>query len=725
MRADYPGPEFGLQMGLVPLGRDPESGLWEFAHLASGAPPELEAEPGDEPAATPPPAAVTPEHSQALLDTLERLAGDDVRIEDTGIEWRIMGVDDDSNEADNATGRANLDEVLDNAPTPIDEDLTSDSNTAAIDAADIFESAADELRFDDNTGLPDDFDYDAPTPRRAAPPRPEPEPESEPERAHTDTHVDIAFGDPEEWGALLGEVVDEIPVVTEVASADDDPDDSYDSREFEDATEPELVADDDDGPGDSLDDELAQMNALLSEVEAVTSGEIERELEETRRRLEDSSIDEDLMAAAFETERLALEEDDDEHALAADDSNEDNELDADGEVDPDLDVALDFDDSIALDIDSLSDEDVRLKMAFDAANQEDEPQETDHDEPDAAQHDDVEAPQALEELEEAVEIIDDEKPKHEVPEQSEEEETINRMIDEGLLSLAYEDEDGFTSTMNIDEAAAKQAVAAEEAAATAGPEEDGIAAAAEFDDTDVDDSVGGETIVMEGDTVRIALGNDEVDDKDPAADREINRLKAALKADAEAEAAATKRSGLPRLAAGVAALAVLLVLQGVHFSRAALATVPGVGDVVASVYDSIGLPITPNWDATGWRFEATDHSIEQSNSAGEAADSGGADGRALLTIYSRIGNQSGQALPYPLISVSLTDRFEETMGNKVLEPAEYLAQRVDTGALVAPGDTFNAVISIDSPTAEATGFRLSICYRQSGSRLRCAIGAYK
>lgn len=40
LRRDYPGEELGPQMGLVPIGRDPDSGLWEFAHLASGAVPE-------------------------------------------------------------------------------------------------------------------------------------------------------------------------------------------------------------------------------------------------------------------------------------------------------------------------------------------------------------------------------------------------------------------------------------------------------------------------------------------------------------------------------------------------------------------------------------------------------------------------------------------------------------------------------------------------------------
>jgi serine/threonine protein kinase/formylglycine-generating enzyme required for sulfatase activity len=40
LREDYPGLELEPQMGLVPLGPDPRSGLWEFAHLLSGEPAE-------------------------------------------------------------------------------------------------------------------------------------------------------------------------------------------------------------------------------------------------------------------------------------------------------------------------------------------------------------------------------------------------------------------------------------------------------------------------------------------------------------------------------------------------------------------------------------------------------------------------------------------------------------------------------------------------------------
>jgi len=83
------------------------------------------------------------ETSRKLLETLDELAGpDDVRIEDTGIEWRVL---DDAAAED---VRLSPDEI----------------------------PAEDEIRYDDNTPLPEDFgddeENDAPAP--APPPLPGP-----------------------------------------------------------------------------------------------------------------------------------------------------------------------------------------------------------------------------------------------------------------------------------------------------------------------------------------------------------------------------------------------------------------------------------------------------------------------------------------------------------------------------------------------------------------------
>ena len=77
------------------------------------------------------------------------------------------------------------------------------------------------------------------------------------------------------------------------------------------------------------------------------------------------------------------------------------------------------------------------------------------------------------------------------------------------------------------------------------------------------------------------------------------------------------------------------------------------------------------------------------------------------------------------LRISLTDRFEDVIGSRILDPADYLSSDLDPRKLVAPGNTFNAVISVRSPSAEATGFKLNVCYHESGGNLRCAIDDFK
>ncbi len=109
------------------------------------------------------PQTISAEQSAALLKTLDELAGSDIRIEDTGVEWRVF---DEHNDADPASNADDIDEILDNTETPIDEFLTA--TPEVVESPEIFEEAAnapakttfDDIRFDDNTPLPDDFDLD-------------------------------------------------------------------------------------------------------------------------------------------------------------------------------------------------------------------------------------------------------------------------------------------------------------------------------------------------------------------------------------------------------------------------------------------------------------------------------------------------------------------------------------------------------------------------------------
>lgn len=286
---------------------------------------------------------------------------------------------------------------------------------------------------------------------------------------------------------------------------------------------------------------------------------------------------------------------------------------------------------------------------------------------------------------------EDEALEFDLAQQTEEEISMNMMIDQELLSLATEDKDGFASTIVI----------AEEDAEDKAIEEPPVAA------DELGDSTGFEEIVMEGEVVRTTLS-----DMKRQADM-ANAAELLAKGRTQAnEAGKTKSAGTNSgMIGGLVVLILLLVIQIMHQSREALATMPTFNGLIGPIYRALGRPLQPAWDITGWRFEATKGSTDQNDSE--------------LTIYSRIGNKSDGPLPYPLIGISLTDRFEETIGSRVLDPAEYLATDLDPRKLVQPGNTFNAVISIQSPSDDATGFKLNVCYRLSAELLRCAIEDFK
>ena len=121
--------------------------------------------------------------------------------------------------------------------------------------------------------------------------------------------------------------------------------------------------------------------------------------------------------------------------------------------------------------------------------------------------------------------------------------------------------------------------------------------------------------------------------------------------------------------------------------------------------------MTPEWDIKGWQFEATSGSVDE--------------GETTLTIVSRIGNRSDESLPYPLIHLSLTNRYEDIMGSRILEPGEYLDSGLDPSQPVSPGENFTAVLEVEGPSPEATGFKLNVCYRARPGSVRCAIEDFK
>ncbi len=667
--------------------------------------PELKPDIAGELEADTPPQTVSAEQSAALLQTLDQLAGEDIRIEDTGVEWRVFDNDEveDDEPDDQPDAEAALELISDTGSMKfiIEGEDDAPADEAILERApDEPAHVIDEMRFDDDTVLPDDFDevVVAPSPARpveAAPPEPEPEPEA--------PQIDLDLSEPDEWEDLLGDFAEpaaEADVVEEeileTAGEGGDEESGDDPIVFAEAPSVE-----EEMPDDPLD--MDTQFALQAEAMGIDLSGIHETAEEEDEDVHEepeTSIEEDLMAAAFETEAAdqVVEEADFEEALAEN---------LDDDLEESLDESLEDEDEEDVAENGEVEEVSELEIDLQA---EDEDEAEDDVEDIALTFDDE-----VEEMIETLSMSMDDEPdvdvetssdEHTVPEMTEEEKTLNRMIDQELLNISVEDEDGFAST--IVQQQPNREIDEEIAASENKPEE-------KKKDKKSEPPLSVETIVMEGESIRAKLDKEHLTD-DAASPEPISEPGFSIALNKAKDDYARRREmtgGGPGagIYAGIAALVLLLVVQAVHQSREALATVPAFSSAVGPIYRMVGKPLTPTWDIAGWRFEARRDAFD--------------DAANRLTIISRIGNTSGKPLPYPLINVTLTDRFEETIGNKTLDPGEYLSDDLDPRTLVQPGNNFTAVMSIEGPSEAATGYKLQACYRLPDAYLRCHIPDFK
>jgi len=579
------------------------------------------------------------ETSQRLLKTLDELAGpEDVRIEDTGVEWR----------------------VLEDLPAPEFAAEDTPDDDAAID-----DPAEDVERYDDDSPLPDDTAIDAvdeAVVESASETSPAAEVAAAPQASFDPSFDDVngeealELGESEDWSDLLDEV-------SEPTQESSDESEEFDEDEDSDEVEDEILSADRNLEATGLgvgatDDALTDEVPLLSE-------------------------------ADFESS----DEDDDEE------SNDEAEVDNDWEDD------WDDDDS-----DDEALHDPRIERADEWQDEEDTaPEHSDdgdgaNEDWDDVEDDDDEDDAEVYEDEDEDDVDDDETESKD--DEDEDEDEIDEWSEEpaDARDWAFTDDE---DNENVDESEQDDE-----------PEEDDfrdedtppdVKSPQELFDEHADDV---ETIVMEGDDV---LGTLDGDSGAPGTATTYS-----LNIPAEPETTRSgwlrggRRSGDPasfKLIAVVSLLALVLGGQYIHFARESLATTELFERTVAPIYRALGRPVTPAWNVNGWRFESTNGRVGNASSA--------------LVIDSALRNDADQALPYPLIYVSLTDRFEDIVGSRVLEPADYLAAGFSPDARIAAGESLSAQITVTDPSPRATGFKLNVCYPGPGEDVRCAIEDFK
>lgn len=685
------------------------------------------------------------ERSQ-LLETLDRLAGtEEVRIEDTGVEWLVVedGEDDadepseDAAEATSASMRWVIEDASDRVDETADEGVSDAESAAAGSTSDT--ETTDEPRYDDNTELPDDFEeqhqYSAPV----DPPQRRASDQFEFVVENDDAQADLELSEPDDWSDLLDDIHGE-------AAGGSDPEASEETAEdlqeaggiaVDDASSAIRETDESDGTDDAAS-LAASMGPTPSEEQeiAMVASQLD-DLLETMGSSQEPALDLSALRSGEATDDAAIASDADPAEVSADLASEDTAGDENAEADPDDPTAGD---------EWAAEADASEPAADEVFEASSEQPEDDSSEATSEPHD--------EEIEEVVAATADEDesfddaihdtPAAETPDDSvlataanpldvadlenyaadaasDAEESSDQVqtdwqeeAPEALDEIDTDFSDASDADVDREDGDGAETVAQELAAMTGNMaiDADFVRALQEgdFDATvDEDGSPLVETIIMEGESVSGALtstssGRIRESLKDPGS---LLDTYISMRKDDEKSAWPVRRFGL----AALVLLFALLIGQIVHHSRDSLATNATFQRLLGPVYEFMGSPLVPNWDIRGWQFEATNGGTDEDNS--------------VLTIYSRLSNRAESALPYPLVHVSLTDRYEEIIGSRMLEPSDYLAGNADPGRLVAAGADFTAVITIAEPSAEATGFKLNVCYPAGGGDVRCAIEDFK
>jgi predicted Zn finger-like uncharacterized protein len=144
-----------------------------------------------------------------------------------------------------------------------------------------------------------------------------------------------------------------------------------------------------------------------------------------------------------------------------------------------------------------------------------------------------------------------------------------------------------------------------------------------------------------------------------------------------------------------AVLSLLLVIQIAHSNR----------DWLSAHASLLGVRATP-------RAMLSAYQLRQWGVTGDP----GAPG--TLRVRASIMNTAAQLQPFPLLRVSLVNRFGTRVGAREFEPREYLGRA--TARMLAPGERTDATLDIIDPGNDAEGFEIDVCVRGPDKTTFCA-----
>jgi predicted Zn finger-like uncharacterized protein len=158
------------------------------------------------------------------------------------------------------------------------------------------------------------------------------------------------------------------------------------------------------------------------------------------------------------------------------------------------------------------------------------------------------------------------------------------------------------------------------------------------------------------------------------------------------------------LTAAIAAAA-LLFAQMVHRNREWLAAHAPLGTVLSALYSKLGAPVPPPLNLSAYQ-------LRQWGVTGDPT----ADG--TLRVRASILNTAAQLEPFPLLRVTLANRFGSSIGTRDFEASEYMGKPI--ARMLAPGERVDATMDILDPGKSAEGFEIDVCLRAADRKISCA-----
>ncbi len=191
---------------------------------------------------------------------------------------------------------------------------------------------------------------------------------------------------------------------------------------------------------------------------------------------------------------------------------------------------------------------------------------------------------------------------------------------------------------------------------------------------------------------------DQPDEQDPE-----------LSAAASAEQVA-RELGLPRtsplLRWTIRLLVLLMILAvlaaGVHSQRGVLMRNPALAPTLNSAYAIFGMDLQPAWEVSA--FDILDSSARSENND--------------LIVEAAFANTAEFAQPYPVLRVTLENRWGQAIGQEDFLPRNYL-RAYAAGRLMSSGERARAEVTLRSPGTAAEGFSVDVCLESPGGRLQC------